>query len=675
MWTKTLLPGTTILLLALGMTAPPVRAAGDEVFFREETKDGSPIVILGNRFVELTFEPARGGRCSSFRFFDQDEQIIGNAPVSGLFIDHWAKYPWPSGLMWLPYQYRIVGDGRSKVGLQLWIKVPERGGGKGSPDAAGSITIPTSPDLIGMTVRKTIWLNADTDMIEIEQEVENSTSESHGVALYLQHNLALNGDSLHDNWYMPSAQGVVVNVQPGGEHVRAVGPDWVLQPTEGWMAAIDRETRKGLLFAFDYNYLEKLYTSGQTAEWFMETVPLGPGKSFRTRYIVKPLEDLRDVVFGSPNLVADLRPDEVGETVRVMHELAAVSREAADVEIDFSIVGWKTGELIAKETFRLENLGFDALRQEFHFTPRSLSEGVVINVVVTSPEFEERYEYYYAGDREELERRYNYHANRDGALAGTKGNAYTRKTPRKVKKFDKPDFSKIGGPAPDPFRCLVVFGLYTHVLDLDDALADWKHQGRVSPDITWANCPPNAVEAFPGTYDELFAYHVVVLCDVNYKAIGDLGFEMLCDYVEHGGSLLVTGGPYAFGNGEFEETRFLDLLPVTLSGPFDLKWAGRGTSWPLAPAQEGLPLLEGLSFEREPRVFWNHIVTPKSGTEVVLKAGGHPALILGGYGQGRVAVLTLSPTGMGTGGETAWWAWEGWFPLVRNIFSFLGDER
>ena len=90
------------------------------------------------------------------------------------------------------------------------------------------------------------------------------------------------------------------------------------------------------------------------------------------------------------------------------------------------------------------------------------------------------------------------------------------------------------------------------------------------------------------------------LSDVNYKALGDRGFDMLCDYVEQGGNLLLTGGPYAFGNGEFEGARFLEVLPVTLSGPFDLKWAGKGKSWALTPAQKGSPVLEGVSFAEDP---------------------------------------------------------------------------
>jgi len=46
---------------------------------------------------------------------------------------------------------------------------------------------------------------------------------------------------------------------------------------------------------------------------------------------------------------------------------------------------------------------------------------------------------------------------------------------------------------------------------------------------------------------------------------------------------------------------------------------------------------------------------------------------LGRYGKGKVALFTLSPTGKEAPGEIAWWNWNGWFPLVRNVFSWLSD--
>jgi uncharacterized membrane protein len=205
-------------------------------------------------------------------------------------------------------------------------------------------------------------------------------------------------------------------------------------------------------------------------------------------------------------------------------------------------------------------------------------------------------------------------------------------------------------------------------LNLDDAVADRKDGGQPAIEFDWANCPPNGVETFPGTYDELFRYDLVVLSDVNYKALGDIAMEMICDYVHEGGSLLVVGGPYAYGNGEFEGSRFLDVLPVHLSGPFDLKWAGQGKSWKLKPNGTDHAVLGNVAFDQEPRVFWHHFLTPKKDSIVMLQAGDKPALVVGRYGKGKVAALSLSPTGVGAQGEVPWWDWDGWFPLVRNLF-------
>ncbi|MBI2298700.1 MAG: hypothetical protein HYU66_07075 [Armatimonadetes bacterium] len=654
------------LLLAPALHAAPLSS-------RVTTDGGVTRVVVANRFFELTFEPARGGRCSGFRFLDNGEQIIPADPVSGLFLDHWAKYPWPSGLMHLPYQHELVRDGDARLGVRLWVTVPAMGGGKGAQDAASSLAIPTSPDLIGLIVRKTIWIRADQDLIEVEQEVENSTAESRGVAIYTQQVATMGGRRFLNNWYLPSSRGVLVNVQGKDDTDRSIGPDWVADPTAGWMAVLHRQTRRGLLFAFDYNYVEKIYTCGSTAEWFFQSVPVAPGHRFQTRYVVKPLRGLADVVHGSANLVCDLRPRESGTAVKVTSLVAAVSRELDHVTLDFTVTGWRSKAVLLTKRVALPHVGSGTVRSEFGFTPKALKDGVVIAVRAVSPAGEERYEVYYAGDRDAHERRYNYFATQGGALAGAKGATYYRNPPRQGKPLDKPDFATLPRPAADRLRCLVVFGLYTQMLRLDDALEGWQPAGRAAPEFTWANAPPNAAEGFPGSYEELFGYHVVVLSDVNQKSLGDIGLEMLCDWVEQGGSLLVAGGPYALGNGEYEDTRLVDLLPVKLAGPFDLKWSGAGQSWPLAPAAGGHALTEGVGFGAAPRVYWQHAVTPKPEAEVVLEAGGRPALVLGRYGKGRVAVLTLSPTGEPAAGEVAWWVWDGWPRLVRNVVGWLGE--
>ncbi|MDD5704466.1 MAG: glutamine amidotransferase [Kiritimatiellae bacterium] len=524
-------------------------------------------------------------------------------------------------------------------------------------------------------MRKTVWLDAENDGVVAEHEIENPTGESRGVGLYVQHVLNLKGDMVNDTWCLPSSRGVVYSIMPSRQGEKRFGTDWVLDPTAGWIGLRDRGTKRGMVFVFDYNYLQKIYTCGSTAEWFLEMVPVAPGRSFKTTQTIKPVVGFEDFVFASTNVVADIRGQEKGKTVEVTLDLAAISRPLSGVTLEVTVTGWRSKQPLAAQTFTWDRLGYEKRRETFRFAPKAITDGVVIRAVVKGADFQDAFEHYYAGDAFEHERRYGHFATKGGALAGATGDSYALKPPRKVKRFDKPDFNLVARPSPDRFKCLVIFGIFTDFLSLDDAMADWRSQAGKTAEFTWANCPPNAVETFPASYDELFNYDVVVLSDVNFKAIGDIGFEMLCDYVEQGGKLLVTGGPYALGNGEFDGSRFLEVLPVELTGPFDLKWAGKGQSWDLAAAPANDPLLQGVSFDQKPKVFWRHVVTPKKGARVILTAGAEPALVVGSYGRGKVAVSTLSPTGEEGAGEVSWWAWDGWPPLLRNLMTWLNTEE
>lgn len=236
--------------------------------------------------------------------------------------------------------------------------------------------------------------------------------------------MGIGGSAYKDNWYLPSGQGVVVNLQPDAEGGKSIGPDWVQDPTAGWIAVRDRATDRGLLFAFDYNYTQKIYTCGSTAEWFMESVPVSPGKSFAFQYVIKPVQGFKDFVHGSRRLLADLRPDEKDGKIHVTHELAATQAPLKDLTISFTVTGWKSKQVVAEKSFSVPTLGFDKTVQTFDFDSPALADGVVIRTVVLADGKEERYEYYYAGDKAEYERRYNYFATKGGALPGSKGDAY-----------------------------------------------------------------------------------------------------------------------------------------------------------------------------------------------------------------------------------------------------------
>lgn len=68
---------------------------------------------------------------------------------------------------------------------------------------------------------------------------------------------------------------------------------------------------------------------------------------------------------------------------------------------------------------------------------------------------------------------------------------------------------------------------------------------------------------FPKTAEELFAYHAVILDDVEAEFFGQDQMQLLKEFVrQRGGGLLMLGGQESFKNGKYDRTPIGDLLPV-----------------------------------------------------------------------------------------------------------------
>ena len=149
--------------------------------------------------------------------------------------------------------------------------------------------------------------------------------------------------------------------------------------------------------------------------------------------------------------------------------------------------------------------------------------------------------------------------------------------------------------------------------------------------------------------EDLAQYRLVVLANIDLRTFTLEQRAWLKGWVEAGGSLLMTGGPYAFGRGWWQESDIIaPMLPATLK-PFDLRPLGAEKSLPL----QGAGPLAGIKLPAGAAANWLHDLEPKPGTTVALTAGGRPALLLGECGKGRVAMLAIAPLGEDIPG--AWW--------------------
>lgn len=191
-------------------------------------------------------------------------------------------------------------------------------------------------------------------------------------------------------------------------------------------------------------------------------------------------------------------------------------------------------------------------------------------------------------------------------------------------------------------------------------------------------------ENFPENMEQLLNYDTVILSDVgaNSFLLGRKTFvkslivpnklEIIKDYVEQGGSLLMVGGYMSFtgidAKARFGSSPLKDCLPVVMSDsddrveipeavyPKNLKNHNINSSLP-----EKIPALLG----------YNKF-TAKLGTETLFTVGNDPLLVIGNYGKGKSAAFAsdLSPH----------WAteefvnWEYYPELWMNILKWLKND-
>jgi uncharacterized membrane protein len=185
-----------------------------------------------------------------------------------------------------------------------------------------------------------------------------------------------------------------------------------------------------------------------------------------------------------------------------------------------------------------------------------------------------------------------------------------------------------------------------------------------------SNVYGDRVDYVPSSIEEMFQYNLVVIGNIDYEAIGEDFTAYLKYFVEHGGSLLVLGGDFAFGHGGYAGTPFEDLLPIKCGGPFDLKEAVAGAS--LIVPGEGSLAEEG---KGNPCATYLHVPAEvKPGATVVTLAGAAPFCVAWKLGDGAVAVLLGAPLGEPAEG-VAFWQWERWPHLLEATLEGITFRR
>lgn len=151
--------------------------------------------------------------------------------------------------------------------------------------------------------------------------------------------------------------------------------------------------------------------------------------------------------------------------------------------------------------------------------------------------------------------------------------------------------------------------------------------------------PSNAIQGAEvkkelGEY-ELVEFAVVVLSNVSYGGLPAAVQGGLSEYLSRGGSLLITGGPNAYGSGGYQA--MADILPFEIRA--DQDWTARPFK-PVLPLQPGHPILEGVTFRTVGN--FNDLNPSPAAVEIAQYAGGGLGRGIGG-GPGRIGGTFPNP--------------------------------
>lgn len=620
---------------------------------KQEKYAGQNVVTLDNEKLTISVDPAKGGRGIRFYLKDLKKNLVPKNYL-GFFADHWGKYDWPSGLMHLPYNSKMI-PGKGKASVKLWVKVPAKGGGKGSSKAPQSLQMPTDPELKDLIIAKTITIMDNSDIVRVDMEFSNPTTTPRAIGYYAQHHFTdLEGASRR--WDIPSTDGITGRtLQPNSR--KPQGPDWVREPTAGWMAYNTFKTKKALVFEFDYNYLDRIYTSSQTAEWMMDPVMITPGKNFKTTYYIFPVNGMERFCGVKDGIAAGFSVNKKGKAGTATLELISRLKTNKNLNVNIKVLDLASKRILTEKDFKIKELGDQIRRYTIKFDSE---KEVILRGTVTGQDINQVFEYNYLDEESEFNRRYNFAQVGQGAaaLAGSKELSYSMKQPVKVKHFDKPDFSRIPKFKNTDKKLFIMFGMFTDHLKIYETFRNEKNTK-----MEWSNAHPLGMSTFPARYEDLFTYRLMFMCNVNFKSIGYQSMEMLKDYVEHGGSLIITGGFYTYGHGDYTGTAFEKIVPFEGMKPFDFTWAGKGKNLTLK-AKTTDPLLKNVDFSKNPQVQWYHDVKLKKGAVVLAElSNGKPGIVKYKYGKGTVIACTIAPFGTP---DNPWWLWDGWATFMKN---------
>ncbi len=624
-----------------------------QLTLKEEPVNGHVLYRLENARLSLLIDPNAGGTIVSCKDrLGGNVELVPDKEPRGIAIDHFQSQPFPGEMYSAVYKVSEVKAGADRASITLQYNV------------TGTFRAATDEKLKDLLLEKTFSLSKDCPALQCKVRITAPKSSSTLFAYWQQSILFAGGtyDRAAPS-FRPSTRGIRVKTADSNGHT---GPEAFIRDfTAGWMALIDTKSKTGMAILSNYDDLDVLYMClNVTMESMYRQVFLPAGKSMEYVSWFIPVAGLDNVVSVTPDYIAGYTLKGNGKTggeitfsaIRSINEPAALNLK---VKMFSTLAPDAT-----KEIGRLEfpKLGTEPLTRSIAFPPVG-PDPLVMQAQADAGDKSYNFEEYCNGT-------YQWGENIQTDMISP---VYQGKRPAQKINLSKPEKLQLRNIWGD--QIWYVEGLmddYYQLSKVIDAAYQYntstlRDQNFISYGVTWRS----RLDGFPWDYDKLLSYDLIILGGAKREALGDTAMEMLQDYLQAGGSMLVLGGPMAYGNSRLDGTALADCLPVTFGNqPFGLECLNN----PEIKVAAQAPFLENLDWKAAPRVKYLHKVEVKPWGRVILQVDGKPFLVVGEKGKQRIACILGAPMGSMEQGQLPFWQWNDWNYLMQQLCWWLMKE-
>ncbi|MBN1553962.1 MAG: hypothetical protein JXA11_04400 [Phycisphaerae bacterium] len=633
------------MIVLAGMIVTSAHAEKLLVEVIHEDSPGAEQIRLENPFLEITIDPAHGGRISSYSFKnapkDTEKQwIFGSS--AGLFMDHTTQLIWPGEMMNRAYRFGILESTPTRVTVEL--KATMRGGREVTAEKPGD------PNISGIVLSKTYTLHADSPLLEVHYRLTNPTDTLKSPGLWIQNILAPGGFEQARFSFRPSSKGVLEG-RWGSKSNHKTGKydqdglSFAFDPTDGWSAQLHSPTRQGVVFFMDYNWLKCLYCclEAMTTEWWYERAMIEPGQHFETRCGAFPFTGLSSVAHASRQMICQLeiaRSEQ--QTITVTNAMVAGPTPPGKLSVLVELLNYRTRKVLASKSFPVSSLSSSPTAQTLSCPNVAEAVDLLARVRVTGADkVKQSYEMFSGG----------------AAILGTE-TQYYKARPVRNRPFYKPKtIVKAKNDQPNILHLRGLFQVYYRWPEIVKALG-----GTMTPSSYTISVMGPSISYFPPNYDDLMKYDLIVLNNLPANGFGDEDLEKLHDFAKHGGAIFFIGGPTSFRAGGYAGHRLEEFLPVEVGEAFATGRLEKPVA--LNPQKPGAGRYQ----------YYQKVGKRKSGAKLLVGTPERPLVISQKYGQGVVAVFIPLAFGALDDSSAGFWEAETYPQWMAEVVRGLLNE-